>query len=438
MISLVGTFIIIWKMMYEEVSYFRQGNYVVVLVYTIILLAFSTAYSGLKIGELRLREIIYSNGLAVVITNIITYFQFSLIKFRLLSVTGMVTLSTLQILVAIILCFICNKIYLYVNPATKVLVICSQKADCVDMLEKMNILKEKYEVKEVVLAHENLKEIEAKIQIYEGVMIYDIDAELKEYILSYSYRYDKQVYIIPTISEIIINKAQHTTILDTSVLLCKNSGLSIEQRILKRLLDIIISFIGLICTSPLMVATAISIKLCDKGPILFKQERLTQDGKHFMLYKFRSMCVDAEKDGVALLAQKDDHRITPVGRIIRKTRLDELPQLFNVLLGQMSIVGPRPERPELAAKYSEETPEFNYRLKVKAGLTGYAQVKGHYTTSPEDKLHLDLMYIENYSLGLDILIMMMTLKIMLMPQRAEGFEKHYTEHKLGESQNLNM
>ena len=171
-----------------------------------------------------------------------------------------------------------------------------------------------------------------------------------------------------------------------------------------------------------MIIVAILIKLYDGGPFLFKQKRLTIDGKVFEVYKFRSMIVDAEKDGVARLASKNDDRITPIGKFIRKVRLDELPQLFNILLGDMSIVGPRPERPEIAEEYMKTMPEFEYRLKVKAGLTGYAQVLGKYNTTPKDKLLLDLMYIEKYSLFLDLKLILMTIKILFMSESTEGVD----------------
>ena len=169
-----------------------------------------------------------------------------------------------------------------------------------------------------------------------------------------------------------------------------------------------------------MIVIAILVKLYDKGPVFYKQARLTKGGKVFYVMKFRSMRVDSEKQG-ARLAMKHDDRITPVGRVIRNLHLDELPQLFNILKGDMSMVGPRPERPQIAEEYKKAIPEFDYRLKVKAGLTGFAQVYGKYNTSPYDKLQLDLIYIQNYSIFLDIKLILMTIKIMFMKESTEGF-----------------
>ena len=188
----------------------------------------------------------------------------------------------------------------------------------------------------------------------------------------------------------------------------------------KRCCDIILSIVGLPFFAIVFIPTAIAIKAEDRGPVFYKQERLTQDGKRFMIYKFRTMVVDAEKLSGPVLATEKDPRILPVGRVLRATRLDELPQIINILKGEMSVVGPRPERPELAAEIQKNIPEFSFRLKVKAGLTGYAQVYGKYNTTSYDKLKLDLMYIRKYSLLLDLKLILMTPKIMLLKESTEG------------------
>ena len=209
---------------------------------------------------------------------------------------------------------------------------------------------------------------------------------------------------------------------DTPLLMSRNTGLTVEQRAVKRAVDIIISLIAFIPAAPIMALVALCIKLDDGGSVFYKQKRLTKGGKEFFVYKFRSMREDAEKDGVARLAGENDDRITRVGHIIRAIRFDELPQLINILRGDMSIVGPRPERPEIAEDYEKEIPEFAYRLKAKAGLTGYAQVYGKYNTTAYDKLKLDLMYIQNYSLRLDFEIMFKTVQILFMKESTEGVE----------------
>lgn len=200
----------------------------------------------------------------------------------------------------------------------------------------------------------------------------------------------------------------------------RGEALSIDQRFVKRAMDIVLAVILLLVLWPFMLLTALAIYLYDRGPVLYKQTRCSLYGKEFSIYKFRSMITDAERDGVARLAGKSDDRITPVGKWIRKTRLDELPQLLNVLRGDMSFVGPRPERPELVREYEKDLPEFDYRMHVKAGLTGYAQIYGKYNTVPYDKLKLDLYYVEHYSLWQDIQLLILTTKIVFSPDSTEG------------------
>ena len=193
------------------------------------------------------------------------------------------------------------------------------------------------------------------------------------------------------------------------------------QSFCKRAMDIAIGLAGCILASPVMFVIAAAIKLYDGGPVLYSQERITKNGKPFQIYKFRSMIVESEKRGARLASSHDD-RITPVGKVIRRLHVDELPQLFNVLVGDMSFVGPRPEREEITKEYEQSIPQFRFRLKVKAGLTGYAQVYGQYNTVPYDKLKLDLTYIENYSLWLDLKLILLTVKILFQKEKSEGVD----------------
>jgi exopolysaccharide biosynthesis polyprenyl glycosylphosphotransferase len=231
---------------------------------------------------------------------------------------------------------------------------------------------------------------------------------------------------MPKIPDIMAQGADLLHLFDTPILLIREYSMTVEQRFFKRMIDIVCAVILVVVSSPFMLITAIAIKLYDGGPVLYKQVRCTRDMKEFKILKFRSMRTDAEKDGVARLAQKNDSRITPIGKFIRKVRIDELPQLFNILKGEMSFIGPRPERPEIIKQYQEEMPEFTFRTKVKAGLAGYAQVYGKYNTTPYDKLKLDLFYIENYSIWLDLKLMLLTLKILFTPDSTEGVEENQT------------
>ena len=230
------------------------------------------------------------------------------------------------------------------------------------------------------------------------------------------------VYAVPKISDVLIRGAEDIQLFDTPLVLIKSTGLSRAQRFVKRILDIVLSGIGLLITWPFLLLIALAIKIEDRGPVFYRQRRATRDYREFDILKFRSMIVDAEKFGESIPATGKDPRITKVGRFIRAIRADELPQLINILKGDMSIVGPRPERLEHVRKYAEEVPEFGYRLKVKGGLTGYAQVYGKYNTSAYDKIRLDLMYIEHYSIWLDLKIILLTLRIVFQKESTEGFD----------------
>lgn len=228
--------------------------------------------------------------------------------------------------------------------------------------------------------------------------------------------------MMPKIPDVLIKGSDQLHLFDTPILLTREYALTVGQRAAKRMIDIVCSLILLAIASPFMLFTAVLIKCYDAGPVFYKQIRCTRDGRKFSIIKFRSMRVDAEKDGVARLASKNDARITPIGRFIRAVRIDELPQLLNILKGDMSFIGPRPERPEIIEQYMKEMPEFAFRMKVKAGLAGYAQVYGKYNTTPYDKLKLDLTYVENYSVWLDLKLMLLTLKILIKPESTEGVE----------------
>lgn len=266
-----------------------------------------------------------------------------------------------------------------------------------------------------------LDAIKEKICGYKAVVIGDIPSHERNVLLKYCFEKDIRCYSIPKLSDIMLRNADDIHLFDTTLLLSRNLRLTAEQLFCKRLVDIVFSLLMLVIASPFMLVIALAIKLYDGGPVLYKQPRLTRDKQIFMILKFRSMKMDSEVKG-AQLAKKEDDRITPVGKIIRRIHFDELPQIFNILKGDMSLVGPRPERPEIAAVYCEKIPEFDYRLKVKAGLTGYAQVYGKYNTTPYDKLKLDLTYIETYSLKLDVKLLMLTFKILFQKENTEGVE----------------
>lgn len=289
--------------------------------------------------------------------------------------------------------------------------------------EKMSEVPYKYSIAEHLSYEVGMEEIEKRIRPYDAVLLNDIPDMEKNQVVKLCYGIDKRIYFVPKISDIITRSAEELNLIDTPLFMNRNNRINPLMRYLKRFFDIILSLIALVVLSPLFAVVAIAIKLEDGGPVFYRQERVTLDCRRFMILKFRSMIVDAEKDGRPHPATDNDDRITRTGRIIRRFRLDELPQLINIIKGEMSIVGPRPERVEHVDKYMEEIPEFYYRYKVKGGLTGYAQVYGNYATTALDKLKLDLIYISNYSLLLDLQIIFETIKILIQKDSTKGFDE---------------
>jgi exopolysaccharide biosynthesis polyprenyl glycosylphosphotransferase len=320
-----------------------------------------------------------------------------------------------------------TKIYKSLFPHRKLFLVHGNRST-ESICEKFESRKDKYRVVSMMNTKEGINNICNQIvQDYQkglcdAVVIWDTTVAERNQLLKFCYAQSIRIYIMPKITDVILLGAEELHLFDTPILLTREYRLSMEQRFVKRFMDIVLSLLILILTSPFMLITAICIKLSDGGPVFYKQIRCTRDQKEFLIIKFRSMRLDAEKYGIARLSMKNDQRITPIGRFIRKVRIDELPQMINIFKGEMSFIGPRPERPEIIAQYVEIMPEFAYRMKVKAGLAGYAQVYGKYNTYPYDKLKLDLHYIENYSLWLDVKLMLLTLKIVFWPDSTEGVE----------------
>lgn len=324
-----------------------------------------------------------------------------------------------QSLVLCILAYCLLSLYRKLFPPFKLLEIYGDYPN--DLTDKINGLAYKYHIKKSISYHIEDNELRKMMADYDAVVIGDVPADEKNSIIKLCLEEGKRAYFIPKISDIIVRSAEELNLFDTPLFLNRNIGMRKGNAFVKRLMDIIISLVALILFSPLFLIVSILIKLEDGGPVFFRQERCTIGGKRFMILKFRSMIVDAEKDGKPIPAKEKDPRITKIGSFIRATRIDEFPQLINILKGDMSIVGPRPERVEHVEKYTKEIPEFVLRHMVKGGLTGYAQVYGKYNTKPLDKLKLDLIYIMNYSLLMDLQIILETVRVIFMKESTEGF-----------------
>lgn len=420
----IAIYYVVWMKNYNrlmEIPYDVKGNYMIAAVYGIVILLFSHIYGALRIGYLRKGNLAYSQILTIICSNLMIYLQITLLVKHFYTVGPLFLMTVAEMVVIVVWSFSATHIYCKLYPPRKVCLIYGDRPVS-SLMIKLHTRTDRFEVCEQIHISEGLEDIQKKIKKYEGVIICDVQSGMRNKLLKYCYGESVRTYTVPKISDIIVRNAESLHMFDTPLLLSRNTGFNVEQSIAKRGMDIVCSLLALTILSPVIVCTAVVIKIYDKGPILFCQKRCTKDGRIFTIYKFRSMIVNAEKDGRPVPARENDPRITPIGRVIRATRIDELPQFINILKGDMSLVGPRPERVEHVEKYTTAIPEFRYRMKVKGGLTGYAQVYGKYNTTAYDKLKLDLMYIENYSILLDIEILFKTLKILLMRESTEGFD----------------
>ena len=401
--------------------YFR-GHLLIIAIYFILLMFFSNTYGGLKIGYLKPMDVFFSQIFAIIMANVISYFQISLLRNWLVPVLPIVEIILIELVISFLWAYVTNWIYMAIFKPRELLLI-SGVYSVDDIMRKFNSRKDKYHIAKTVNISEGIEKVQEEcLGDYDGVIIWDVPSTFRNGLVKYCYGHNIRIYVMPKITDVLLKGSTELHLFDTPVLLVREYAIKIEKRAIKRLIDIVFSLILIVLSSPIMLITAIAIKLYDGGPVFYKQVRCTIGRKEFKIMKFRSMLVDAEKDGVARLASKNDSRITPIGRFIRKCRIDELPQLFNILAGDMAFIGPRPERPEIIDQYLREMPEFAFRMKVKAGLAGYAQVYGKYNTTPYDKLKLDLTYIENYSIWLDIKLMLLTVKILFTPDSTEGVD----------------
>ena len=404
-----------------EFPFFRRGNWMMIFLYGVLLVLFMNIYGCFKVGYLKKGNLIYSQILAVIFTNIFTYLQIAAIDKHFLNHLQLIKMTGLDFLVIIGWTQIYQWFYGKIYPPRKMLLISGRRSDY-HLAEKINSREDKYEICKTINIQNGIQFLQQEILKYDGIIIGDIPSHDRNLLLKYCFSNSIRTYNVPKISDILLKSSVELNLFDSPLLLSRNEGLTIEQLFIKRLVDVIGALVGIVVASPLFFIISLLIRFTDKGPVFFKQARLTRDDKVFYIYKFRTMIQEAEKDGVARLAEEGDSRILPIGHFLRRTRLDELPQLFNILRGEMSLVGPRPERPELIEEILKDIPEFAYRTKVKAGLTGYAQIYGKYNTTSYDKLKLDLTYIRSYSLLLDLKLIFMTPKIMFMKEATEGIQ----------------
>ena len=399
-------------------------NYFVVLGYAVILFFFNRTYNSYLLGYSRIRTMIFAQTLAQFFSIVIVYAVVSISWAHFQNPLIFIPMLVGQLVVDVIWSYFSNGFYFKLNPAKRTVLIYRNALD----KKRFGTIAGKpserlYKIVDEIMYDGSFGELAGVLDDYEAIFVAGVNSRCRNGILKYCKERNIPGFFLPHVGDVIMQEAQHIQAFDSPVLYVDRKVLNPEYVIVKRGFDVLASLLGIIVLSPLMAITAIAIKAYDGGPALYKQVRLTKDGKEFRILKFRSMRVDAEKDGVARLSTgENDDRITPIGRVVRKCRLDELPQLFNILRGDMSVVGPRPERPEIAEQYYRTMPDFQLRLQVRAGLTGYAQVYGKYNTDPYEKLEFDLLYINSMSVLTDLRLMFATVGILFSKESTEGVE----------------
>ena len=398
--------------------FYDRGNWVVVALYAVLYMIFGRVYGGFWISLNRISESVYSQALAVMMTSGIMYVVTFLLERQLPNIWPVIAAFAAQLVLSGLWSMAAHVAYYMLFPATKTIIVYDERQGMEKLIQDYGFEK-KFTVIKTLTVEQCIGNIDL-LHNAQTVFVSGVHSHERNIILKYCVEHGIMMYLVPRIGDVLMSGAQQMHMFHLPMLRVGRYNPSPWHTIAKRTFDVVSAGALFLVISPLMLITAIAIKT-DGGPVFYKQRRLTQDGKEFDVLKFRSMRVDAEKDGVARLSTGDkDDRITKVGHFIRKVRIDELPQLLNIIGGSMSVVGPRPERPEIASQYVKEMPEFSLRLQAKAGLTGYAQVYGKYNTTPYDKLQMDLMYISNPSFWEDLRIIFATIKILFVPESTEG------------------
>lgn len=422
----------VWITQYNPelpLSFYEYGNYLLAVSFTVLYVIFVNVYGGFMVGTASVLDLIFSQVISLGFLEAAKYVIFSLLSYTLLSPLPFIGNFFFTSVVAAAWCFLADYVYFKLHKPKNTIVIFGNIGSYDSMKGIRGMTKRFNVLKTFYYDNIELEEAYKKIDEVDAVFICGVPSDYRNEVLKYCIAKGKSCYVKPKISDTILRGGKTIQMMNVPVYRCKRSNASLIYLFIKRTADIVLSLIAIVLSAFFMLGTALAIKLYDGGKVFYKQTRLTKDGKTFEIIKFRSMIEDAEKDGVARLAKDSDDRITPVGKIIRKLRLDELPQLFNILKGDMSFVGPRPERPEIAKQYEKDMPEFALRLQVKAGLTGYAQVYGKYNTPPYDKVQMDLMYIANQSIIEDLKLMLMTFKILFIPSSTQGVDNNQTTAK---------
>ncbi len=401
-------------------------NCVIIIMLILLYYSFCRIYGAFFISLKRISELFVSQLLGILLSDTFMFITLWLMSGGFPNLLPALAVLAGQLFLSLLWCKYAHIWYFSHFAGQKTAVVYDERRGIENLLNQYGLSK-KFDVRFSCTVEKCLDGSMAMLREMEAVFICGVHSHERNQILKYCMANDICAYVIPRIGDVIMSGGKRMHLFHLPILRVERYNPPPEFIFFKRLFDIVASTVAILLTSPLMLACVIAVKAQDGGPVFYRQFRLTKDGKEFKIFKFRSMRTDAEMDGVARLsAGKSDDRITSIGRCIRAFHLDELPQLFNILGGSMSVVGPRPERPEIAKQYEQELPEFNLRLQAKAGLTGYAQVYGKYNSDPYDKLQMDLMYIANPSFIEDLKIIFATIKILFSTDSTEGVVKGCT------------
>ncbi|MEG2843097.1 MAG: exopolysaccharide biosynthesis polyprenyl glycosylphosphotransferase [Ruthenibacterium sp.] len=399
--------------------YFGRGNYVICAGFAVVYFIIVRVYGGFQFNLSKPSELMYSQFFALLFSDCVFYLFICFLSRRFINGMSLIPAFAVQFLMAIVWSHFAAILYKRFTPVRKTVILYGNRS-ALQAISGVYHLEHKFKVTDKIELDDTHEFDPQDIIDADAVFICGVGSSVRNDIVKVCIEYDIEAYVRPCIGDLLIANSRKMHMFNVPILYCSRSHPQQMYLICKRCIDIFCALVALVILGPFMLLTALCIKCYDGGAVLYKQRRLTKNGKVFEILKFRSMRVDAESDGIARLASEKDNRITPIGKFIRMIRFDELPQIFNILAGQMSVVGPRPERPEIAAQYEQEIPEFSLRLQVKAGLTGYAQIYGKYNTTPYDKLQMDLIYIAGQSIVEDLRLILMTVKVLFMPESTEG------------------
>ena len=399
------------------------------LTYFAMSCAMHAVYGGFDVGRKKSKPVISAMIAGTVITDAVTYLQLEIMNvnehnnatLKLWGPDLLLLLLCILIQTVIIILFVRfgNQLYFHFHPPRSCLIILGSPSQEEDIRAKISRYRLQWRVDDAVLY--NVPDLMQRIDRADVVFIGQVPEDVKFPLLKMCYDDRKDVMSKAQLQDIMLCNARPTVVDDAAFLAMEYNKTTIFQRAIKRVGDIVISLLAMVLFSPFILIISIMIRLEDGGPVIFRQSRLTADGRTFTIRKFRTMVPQSGTEEVQTSITVDDPRITRVGAFLRRFRLDEIPQFFNILIGDMSLVGPRPEMMANVARYKMELPAFIYREKMKAGLTGYAQIEGRYNTSAEDKLMLDMMYIESFSIWLDVKLLLRTFTVLARKDSTQGF-----------------